>query len=124
MTTKKTYNEVISEIRDRLDILDVVQSRVVLKKKGANYWGCCPFHNEKTPSFCVNPQKGIFKCFGCGEGGDAISFLMKINNQSFSDVIKDLAQEFGIELPAFSGDSKQHTEEKQQIKDLLKAQQS
>ena len=120
MTTKKTYNEVISEIRDRLDILDVVQSRVVLKKKGANYWGCCPFHNEKTPSFCVNPQKGIYKCFGCGEGGDAISFLMKINNQSFSDVIKDLAQEFGIELPAFSGDSKQHTEEKQQIKDLLK----
>ena len=120
MTTKKTYNEVISEIRDRLDILDVVQSRVVLKKKGANYWGCCPFHNEKTPSFCVNPQKGIFKCFGCGEGGDAISFLMKINNQSFADVIKDLAQEFGIELPAFSGDSKQHTEEKQQIKDLLK----
>ncbi len=120
MTTKKTYNEVISEIRDRLDILDVVQSRVVLKKKGANYWGCCPFHNEKTPSFCVNPQKGIFKCFGCGEGGDAISFLMKINNQSFADVIKDLAQEFGIELPAFSGDSKQHAEEKQQIKDLLK----
>ena len=120
MTTKKTYNEVISEIRDRLDILDVVQSRVVLKKKGANYWGCCPFHNEKTPSFCVNPQKGIFKCFGCGEGGDAISFLMKINNQSFSEVIKDLAQEFGIELPAFNGDSAQHKEEKQQIKDLLK----
>ena len=120
MTTKKTYNEVISEIRDRLDILDVVQSRVVLKKKGANYWGCCPFHNEKTPSFCVNPQKGIFKCFGCGEGGDAISFLMKINNQSFSEVIKDLAQEFGIELPEFSGDSAQHKEEKQQIKDLLK----
>ena len=119
MTTKKTYNEVISEIRDRLDILDVVQSRVVLKKKGANYWGCCPFHNEKTPSFSVNPQKGIFKCFGCGEGGDAISFLMKINNQSFSEVIKDLAQEFNIELPSFRGDSAQHREEKQQIKDLL-----
>ena len=120
MTTKKTYNEVISEIRDRLDILDVVQSRVVLKKKGANYWGCCPFHNEKTPSFSVNPQKGIFKCFGCGEGGDAISFLMKINNQSFSEVIKDLALQFNIELPEFSGDSAQHKEEKQQIKDLLK----
>ena len=119
MTTKKTYNEVISEIRDRLDILDVVQSRVVLKKKGANYWGCCPFHNEKTPSFSVNPQKGIFKCFGCGEGGDAISFLMKINNQSFSEVIKDLAQEFNIELPSFSNDSAEHREEKQKIKDLL-----
>ncbi|MBQ3641452.1 DNA primase [bacterium] len=120
MTTTKTYSEVIDEIRSRLDILDVVQSRVVLKKKGANYWGCCPFHNEKTPSFCVNPQKGIFKCFGCGEGGDAISFLMKINNQSFNDVIKDLAQQFGIELPAFKGDTQKHTEEKQQIKDLLK----
>lgn len=119
MTNTKTYNEVIDEIRSRLDILDVVQSRVVLKKKGANYWGCCPFHNEKTPSFCVNVQKGIFKCFGCGEGGDAISFLMKINNQSFADVIKDLALQFGIELPSSSGNSKQYTEEKQQIKDLL-----
>ena len=119
MPENKTYNEVIDEIRNRLDILDVVQSRVVLKKKGANYWGCCPFHNEKTPSFCVNVQKGIFKCFGCGEGGDAISFLMKINNQSFNEVIKDLAQQFGIELAFHSGNSKQYTEEKQQIKDLL-----
>ncbi len=119
MTQTKTYSEVIDEIRNRIDIVDIVRSRVVLKKKGANYWGCCPFHNEKTPSFCVNPQKGIFKCFGCGEGGDAISFLMKINNQSFSDVIKDLAQQFGIELPMFSGDSKQHAEEKQSIKNLL-----
>ncbi len=119
MTLLKTYSEVIDEIRARLDILDVVQSRVVLKKRGANYWGCCPFHNEKTPSFCVNPQKGIFKCFGCGEGGDAISFLMKINNQSFSDVIKDLAMQFGIELPQSSGNSKQYTEEKQKVKDIL-----
>ena len=119
MTANKTYSEVIDEIRSRLDILDVVQSRVVLKKKGANYWGCCPFHNEKTPSFCVNVQKGIFKCFGCGEGGDAISFLMKINNQSFSDVIKDLAMQFGIELPSTSGGSKQYNEEKQQVKSIL-----
>ena len=117
--TGKTYSEVIDEIRNRVDILDVVQSRVVLKKKGQNYWGCCPFHNEKTPSFSVNVQKGIFKCFGCGEGGDAISFLMKINNQSFNDVIKDLAQQFNIELPHTYGNSKQFTEEKQQIKDLL-----
>lgn len=119
MTLNKTYSEVIDEIRSRLDILDVIQSRVVLKKKGANYWGCCPFHNEKTPSFSVNVQKGIFKCFGCGEGGDAISFLMKINNQSFSDVIRDLAEQFGIELPNNKGDSKQYTEEKQKAKELL-----
>jgi DNA primase len=120
MTTEKTYSEVIDEIRNRLNILDAVQSRVVLKKKGANYWGCCPFHNEKTPSFCVNVQKGIFKCFGCGEGGDAISFLMKINNQSFTDVIRDLAEQYGIELPKTYGNSKQNSEEKKQIKELLK----
>ena len=119
MTTNKTYTEVIDEIRNHLDILDIVQSRVVLKKKGANYWGCCPFHGEKTPSFCVNVQKGIFKCFGCGEGGDAISFLMKINNQSFTDVIKELAEQFKIELPTQSGSSKQYNEEKQKLKDLL-----
>ncbi len=119
MTTNKTYTEVIDEIRNRLDILDVVQSRVVLKKKGANYWGCCPFHNEKTPSFSVNVQKGIYKCFGCGEGGDAISFLMKINNQSFTDVIRDLAQQFNIELPTSKGDSKQYNEDKLQVKNLL-----
>ncbi len=120
MTTTKTYSEAVDEIRNRLDILEIVQSRVLLKKKGANYWGCCPFHEEKTPSFCVNTQKGIFKCFGCGEGGDAISFLMKINNQTFGEVIKDLALKYGIELPKTLGDSKQHTEEKQQIKQLLK----
>ena len=119
MTQNKSYSEVIDEIRSRLDILDVVQSRVVLKKKGQNYWGCCPFHNEKTPSFSVNVQKGIFKCFGCGEGGDAISFLMKINNQSFSDVIKDLAVQFGIELPTSHANSKQYTEDKDKVKNLL-----
>ncbi|MCD7878838.1 MAG: DNA primase [Candidatus Gastranaerophilales bacterium] len=119
MTEQKTYSEVIDEIRSRLDILDVVQSRVVLKKKGANYWGCCPFHEEKTPSFCVNTQKGIFKCFGCGEGGDAISFLMKINNQTFAEVIKDLAVKFNIELPQTAGNSKQYNEDKQQMKKLL-----
>ena len=95
-----SLEELISQIKDRLDIVDVVSQQVVLKKSGNHYWGLCPFHKEKTPSFSVNPQKGIFKCFGCGEGGDAISFLMKINNQSFADVIKDQAEQFGIELPA------------------------
>ncbi len=117
--TTKTYSEAVDEIRARLDILDVVQSRVVLKKRGANYWGCCPFHNEKTPSFCVSPQKGIFKCFGCGEGGDAITFLMKINNQTFAEVIKDLALQFGIELPQSKSGSKEYGEEKQQVKAIL-----
>ncbi len=119
MIQGKTYNEAVDEIRNRLDILETVQSRVVLKKRGANYWGCCPFHNEKTPSFCVNVQKGIFKCFGCGEGGNAITFLMKINNQSFSEVIEDLAQKFGIELPVSKGINKEYNEEKKKIKEAI-----
>lgn len=117
--SEQTYTEVIDEIKNRLDILDVVQSRVVLKKSGTNYWGCCPFHKEKTPSFSVNPQKGIFKCFGCGEGGDALSFLMKINSQSFNEVIKDLADSFGLELPKSYSPTKGSKETKQKIKEAL-----
>lgn len=94
-----TLEELISQIKDRLDIVDVVSEQVVLKKSGNHYWGLCPFHKEKTPSFSVNPQLGIYKCFGCGEGGDALSFIMKTKNIEFMDLIKDLAQEFGLELP-------------------------
>ncbi|MBR6099122.1 DNA primase [bacterium] len=95
----KTLEEVISEIKSRLDIVDVVSEQVILKKNGNHYWGLCPFHKEKTPSFSVNPQMGIYKCFGCGEGGDALSFIMKTKNMEFMDVIKDLAAKFGIEMP-------------------------
>ena len=94
-----TLEELISQIKDRLDIVDVVSEQVVLKKSGNHYWGLCPFHKEKTPSFSVNPQMGIYKCFGCGEGGDALSFIMKTKNVEFMDLIKDLAEEFGLELP-------------------------
>lgn len=103
MIKPKTYTEAISLIKERLDIVDVVSEYVILKKSGRNYMGCCPFHKEKTPSFSVNPERQIYKCFGCGEGGDALSFLMKINNQSFNEVISELAQKFGIPLPEFKG---------------------
>lgn len=102
-------NDAVFEIKNRLDLIDVISGHVVLKKTGRNYWGLCPFHKEKSPSFSVNPDKGIYKCFGCGEGGDAISFLMKINNESFFEVISDLAQKFNIELPA-TGKSSEKTE--------------
>ena len=75
-----TYEEAILQIKNQMDIVDIVSEEVVLKKKGGNYWGLCPFHGEKTPSFCVNPERGIFKCFGGGVGGDGITFLMKIHN--------------------------------------------
>ncbi len=95
----KTLEEVIAEIKNRLDIVDVVREQVILKKNGGRYWGLCPFHKEKTPSFSVNPQLGIYKCFGCGAGGDALSFIMKTKNIELMDLIKELAQRFDIELP-------------------------
>lgn len=99
-----TFEDVVSQIKDKLDVLDVVSKDVILKKSGGNYWGLCPFHKEKTPSFSVNPAKGIYKCFGCGEGGDALSYLMKTRNIDFKDLIKELANEFGLELPnTYSG---------------------
>ena len=91
------------ELRTRLSIVDVVGRRVPLVKKGQNYWGCCPFHNEKTPSFSVNEEKGFYHCFGCGEHGDIISFTMKSNNMDFVEAIKELANQAGIELPQILG---------------------
>lgn len=119
-TTEGTYQGVVEEIKNRLDIADVISKYVVLKKSGHNYIGLCPFHNEKTPSFTVTPSRQIFKCFGCGEGGDVISFLMKITNQNFIDVIKEQAQILGIELPDNYGNrSKETKEEAERLKDAV-----
>ena len=98
---------VIQEVIDKSDIVDVVSEYVPLKKSGSNYMGLCPFHNEKTPSFSVSPQKGIFHCFGCGEGGTAISFVMKMENLTFLEALKKLADRANVALPETSyADSK------------------
>jgi len=100
-----SYEEAIALIKDRLDIVDVVSDVVVLKKSGANYWGLCPFHKDTKPSMSVNPSKGIYKCFSCGEGGDALRFIMKTQNKEFKEVIEELAEKFGITLPKGTGTS-------------------
>ena len=92
-------NNFNDELRARLSIVDIVGRRVPLTKKGKDYWGCCPFHNEKTPSFSVNEQKGFYHCFGCGEHGDIISFVMKSQNMQYIDAIKELAQIAGLKVP-------------------------
>ena len=89
------------ELRARLSIVDVVSRRVPLVKKGQNYWGCCPFHNEKTPSFSVNEDKGFYHCFGCGEHGDIISFVMKSQNLDFRAAITELAAAAGLKMPDY-----------------------
>ena len=95
----KFDNSFTDELRQRLSLVDVISRRVALKKRGANYWGCCPFHNEKTPSFAVNEEKGFYHCFGCGEHGDIISFTMKSENIDFKDAISELADMAGIKMP-------------------------
>lgn len=112
-----SYEEVVSQIKDRLDIVDVVSQSVVLKKSGANYWGLCPFHNDKKPSLCVSPTKGIYKCFSCGAGGDALTFLLKTQNKDFKELIAELAEKFGIELPKTSGFKPQNKELKTKMKE-------
>ena len=111
-----TYEEVVSQIKDRLDIVDVISKTVVLKKSGANYWGLCPFHQDKKPSFCVSPSKGIYKCFSCGAGGDALTFLMKTQNKDFKELVIELAEQFNIELPHGGN----YTSENKSLKDDMK----
>ncbi|MDR1017133.1 MAG: DNA primase [Lachnospiraceae bacterium] len=91
--------EIVEEIISRIDIVDFISSYVNLKHSGSNYMGLCPFHNEKTPSFSVSRNKQIFHCFGCGEGGNVISFLMKYENLTFVEAIKILADRAGVALP-------------------------
>ena len=89
----------LDEIRQAADIVDVVSDVVSLKKSGQGFTGLCPFHNEKSPSFHVNPSLNIFKCFGCGEGGDAFSFVMKTEHVSFMEAVRSLAERYNIDLP-------------------------
>jgi DNA primase len=97
----KFDNSFTDELRARLSIVDIVGRRVPLTKKGQNFWGCCPFHNEKTPSFSVNESKGFYHCFGCGEHGDIISFVMKSGNIDFKSAISELAAAAGLKLPDY-----------------------
>lgn len=99
MTPVKITQDIIEELKSRLDIVDIASERIGLKKTGANYKGLCPFHKEKTPSFIVNPDKQIFHCFGCHMGGDVISFVEKTEGISFYEAVVKLAEIAGIKLP-------------------------
>ena len=90
--------ETIQRIMDSARIVDVIGQFVSLKKRGANHIGCCPFHNEKTPSFYVSDAKGIFKCFGCGEAGDVVKFLMKHEHYTYPEALRWLAEKYHIEI--------------------------
>jgi DNA primase len=94
----RVSQEIIERVRDASDILDVVSKYVDLKKRGQNYFGLCPFHNEKTPSFSVAPAKEIFHCFGCGTGGSTIDFIMEYEKIGFIEAVQRLGEQYGIEV--------------------------
>jgi DNA primase len=89
----------LDDLLDRLDIVEVIDRRVKLKKSGKNYSARCPFHEEKTPSFSVNPEKQFYYCFGCGAGGNAIGFVMDYENVDFPQAVESLAGSIGLEVP-------------------------
>jgi DNA primase len=89
----------IQELVARADVVDIVGRHVQLKKGGANFMGLCPFHGEKSPSFSVSPSKQFYHCFGCGKNGNVISFLMDFSGMGFVDAVKELAQQYGMQVP-------------------------
>ena len=92
-------DEIVEEVRSRNDIVDIISGYVRLQKRGSNYFGLCPFHNEKSPSFSVSPGKQMYYCFGCGAGGNVITFLMEYENYTFAEALKVLADRAGVTLP-------------------------
>ncbi|MBQ8526424.1 MAG: DNA primase [Clostridia bacterium] len=112
---------IIREVSEKNDIYDVVSKYVRLKKSGNSYIGLCPFHNEKTPSFSVSPSRGVCHCFGCGEGGDVISFLMKVENISFYEAVKKLADMANITLPEISGHDREDARRAQERREGIYA---
>ena len=118
MATGRIPKEFIDDLLIRADVVDVINARVPLKKKGREYTACCPFHNEKTPSFTVSPNKQFYHCFGCGAHGSAISFLMEYEHLDFVEAIESLAEGMGIIVPREKGSSGPSEAQRQRSKDL------
>lgn len=97
----RIHHDTIQEVKQHADIVEVLLEHVILKKIGKEYVGLCPFHDEKTPSFSVNPDKQVYHCFGCGAAGDVIKFLMQLGKHSFPDVVQDLGQRYAISVTDF-----------------------
>ena len=106
-------DELVEEVRQRNDIVDVISGYVKLQRKGSSYFGLCPFHNEKSPSFSVSPGKQMYYCFGCGAGGNVFTFLMEYENYTFPEALKVLAERAGVALP-----EQEYSQEERKNQDL------
>ncbi len=114
------FDDFKEQVRSQANIVDIVSEYVPLKKRGSSYWGCCPFHGEKTPSFSVSPDKNFFYCFGCHAGGDVFSFIMKAENCTFQEALKILANKLGIPIPEREK-TKQELEREKEAKEIIAA---
>ena len=110
----------IQELLNRIDVIDVIDKRVTLKKAGSNYLACCPFHDEKTPSFTVSPSKQFYHCFGCGEHGSAISFLIEYEGLTFIEAINELANSIGLKVPNEAPQNKEKSNEYSNLEEVIK----
>ncbi|MGL4986792.1 MAG: DNA primase [Treponemataceae bacterium] len=119
---RRLSSQTINDINARVDILSVVGEYVDLKKKGSDWWGCCPFHSEKTPSFHVVPDRNMYHCFGCGKGGGLISFYMEMEKLNFGEAVENLAKKNGIEIIYEGGfaDTSEQDKTKEEMLDLYK----
>jgi len=111
--------EVVARVREAADIVEVVGDHVRLKRAGRRWQGLCPFHEEKTASFSVDPERGLFHCFGCKAGGDVISFLMRLERLSFPEVVEELARRFGVPLPPRRPEQRRRAEKVEALRSLL-----
>ena len=110
----------IDDLLSRVDIVDVIDKRIKLRKTGKNYSALCPFHTEKSPSFSVEPDKQFYYCFGCGAGGNALGFVMEYERMDFPQAVESLASDYGLEVPREEGRSKQSTQsENKPLYDVL-----
>ncbi|MEN9566917.1 MAG: hypothetical protein RLZZ69_2113, partial [Cyanobacteriota bacterium] len=119
MKVPRLHPDTIEEVQQRVDIVDVISEHIVLRKRGKDFLGLCPFHNEKTPSFSVSQDKQVYYCFGCSEGGNAYKFLMEINKQSFAEVVLDLARRYQVEIKTVEPEQRQEIQRQLTLKEQL-----
>ena len=117
-------DDIIEEVRMKNDIVDVISQYVKLTRRGSTYFGLCPFHNEKTPSFSVTPSKQMYYCFGCGAGGNVYNFIMEYENYSFGEALSHLADRAGVELPKIEYSREAREKAEKDIADRLAAEEA
>ncbi|MEM9510795.1 MAG: DNA primase [Cyanobacteria bacterium P01_E01_bin.35] len=115
----RLHPDTIEEVQQRVDIVDVISEHIVLRKRGKDFLGLCPFHNEKSPSFSVSQDKQLYYCFGCGQGGNTYKFLMEIGKQSFAEVVLDLARRYQVEIKTVEPEQRQEIQRQLTLKEQL-----